>query len=390
MNKLLVAAVAAGLLSTTALFNDGVAAADDNDQVLIVPGTAPAGGLFKKFYRYEPSMTKRIGQNYLPDRNAPRSVVPYPGAIWPVTGMHSPTLGQSLDSGATNLDAAIKRSKGPTAVTGLSQGTFVLDEEQARLAHDPAAPPPGDLTFIKAGDPGRFARRVFKVGKYVPILNYTVAPPVDSQYDSIEIASRYDLFSNPPTRFGNPLADINAFLGIGMYAHTKTAFSDPATVPPEDITVTRSPMGGTTTRYLITTELPIIQALVEMGHLPPESVGPLSAVLHPMIDSAYGPKQPGGPFGQRSGTRPGEIIPAITIPLESTFMGVNAGTSALTGASSLFNIANLASKVVGGAGGAKSALPGAATSKSIGAPKVGPGSKSNLLKLAGVLSKASK
>ncbi|KCJ24703.1 hypothetical protein W017_01947 [Mycobacterium tuberculosis TB_RSA107] len=55
-------------------------------------------------------------------------------------------------------------------MAGLSQGTLVLDREQARLANDPTAPPPGQLTFIKAGDPNNLLWRAFRPGTHVPIV----------------------------------------------------------------------------------------------------------------------------------------------------------------------------------------------------------------------------
>src|SRR5271170_7036443 len=105
MNKLLVGALAAGMLTSTAVFGDGVAAADT---ALIVPGTEPSPyGPLRSLYHFNPAMQPEIGANYYsPD--ATRRVISYPGSFWPVTGVNSPTVGSSVATGTNNLDAAIR------------------------------------------------------------------------------------------------------------------------------------------------------------------------------------------------------------------------------------------------------------------------------------------
>ncbi|WP_369804373.1 PE-PPE domain-containing protein [Mycobacterium sp. E2497] len=44
--------------------------------------------------------------------------MPYPGSFWPVTGLNSPTVNSSVNTGANNLDAAIRNTEGPISVTG--------------------------------------------------------------------------------------------------------------------------------------------------------------------------------------------------------------------------------------------------------------------------------
>lgn len=150
VTKLLVGAIAGGMLACAAILGDGIASADT---ALIVPGTAPSPyGPLRSLYHFNPAMQPQIGANYY-NPTATRHVVSYPGSFWPVTGLNSPTVGSSVSAGTNNLDAAIRSTDGPIFVAGLSQGTLVLDREQARLANDPTAPPPGQLTFIKAGDP---------------------------------------------------------------------------------------------------------------------------------------------------------------------------------------------------------------------------------------------
>lgn len=204
VTKLLVGAIAGGMLACAAILGDGIASADT---ALIVPGTAPSPyGPLRSLYHFNPAMQPQIGANYY-NPTATRHVVSYPGSFWPVTGLNSPTVGSSVSAGTNNLDAAIRSTDGPIFVAGLSQGTLVLDREQARLANDPTAPPPGQLTFIKAGDPNNLLWRAFRPGTHVPIIDYTVPAPAESQYDTINIVGQYDIFSDPPNRPGNLLAD---------------------------------------------------------------------------------------------------------------------------------------------------------------------------------------
>lgn len=173
VTKLLVGAIAGGMLACAAILGDGIASADT---ALIVPGTAPSPyGPLRSLYHFNPAMQPQIGANYY-NPTATRHVVSYPGSFWPVTGLNSPTVGSSVSAGTNNLDAAIRSTDGPIFVAGLSQGTLVLDREQARLANDPTAPPPGQLTFIKAGDPNNLLWRAFRPGTHVPIIDTPFRP----------------------------------------------------------------------------------------------------------------------------------------------------------------------------------------------------------------------
>jgi hypothetical protein len=286
MNKLLVGAVTAGFLGSAVVLGNGVAA---GETALIVPGTAPSPyGPLRALYRFTPAMQPRIGEEYYNSADATRVVIPYPGGFWPVTGLDSPTVGESVAVGTNNLDAVIRSTSGPIVVIGLSQGTLVLDAEQARLASDPNAPPPDHITFIKAGDPGHLLARIFKPGTHVPLIDYTVPAPVESQYNTIDIVGEYDIFSDPPDRPWNLIADLNAIAAAGYYGHSSTGFSDPASVAPEDITVTTNSTGATTTTYLIRSEqLPLVRALQDNTGLSPETAQRLDQVLRPVVDSAY-------------------------------------------------------------------------------------------------------
>jgi hypothetical protein len=339
VKKLVVGAVAVGMVTWATALGDGVAAADT---ALIVPGTAPSPyGPLRATYHFNPAMEPQIGAKYY-NPDATRRIINYPGSFWPVTGLNSPTVNSSVNTGAHNLDTAIRGTNGPIYVTGLSQGTLALDREQARLAGDPSAPPPGQLTFIKAGDPNNLLSKAFKPGTHLPIIDYTVPGPLQSQYNTINVVGQYDIFSDPMNHPGNLLADLNAITAAGYYGHSATAFSDPSRVAPGDITTTTNGLGATTTTYFIRSpELPLVRALVDDAGLPPEAAGPLGVVLRPMIDRAYDPgPAPGlGQFGQGAGNH-AAIGPAISIPIESTNAGITAGTTILSAATNATHLAS--------------------------------------------------
>ncbi|MFY2860969.1 PE-PPE domain-containing protein [Mycobacterium sp. THU-M104] len=342
VNRLLGRAVAVGLLTWAVPVDDGVASADT---ALIVPGTAPSPYQpLRSLYHFDPATRPEIGANYYsPD--ATRRVIAYPGSFWPVTGLQSPTVGSSVATGAANLDAAIRGTGGPISVAGLSQGALALDREQARLANDPNAPPPDRLTFIKAGDPDNLLSRAFKPGTHIPVLDYTVPAPSESQYDTVNVVGQYDIFSDPPHHVGNLLADLNAVAAGGYYGHSATAFSDPARVAPWDVTTTTNSLGATTTTYFIrSARLPLVRALVDMAGLPPEAAGTLDAVLRPMIDRAYapGPAAPGNPVRLLTGVgHAPAVAPSVSVPVSGTTTALSAAraaraaTNALRGARAL-------------------------------------------------------
>lgn len=352
MNKLLAGAFAVGMLTCATIFDDGVA---DADTALIVPGTAPSPyGPLRSLYHFDPAMQPQIDQNYYSPA-AVRRIVPYPGSFWPVTGLDSPTVNSSVNTGANNLDAAIRNTQGPISVAGLSQGSLALDREQARLAHDPTAPPPDQLTFIKAGNPNNLLYKAFGPGTHVPIIDYTVPAPVESQYDTISIVGQYDPFSDPPNHPGNLLADLNAVAAGGYYGHTATAFSDPSRVAPWDVKRTTNSLGATSTTYFIRNpELPLARALVDGAGMPPEAVGPIDAALRPLIDRAYDPGPAHNPVQMINGlAHIPTAISAAVWPVRGATAGINLATNS-------FAVANLARNVAPGPGlgrGGKGLLP---------------------------------
>jgi hypothetical protein len=220
-----------------------------------------------------------------------------PAVLWPGSGVDTPSVGESVVTGTNNLDAAIRSTSGPTVVVGLSEGALVLDAEQARLAHDPTAPPPDQLSFTVFSDPSRAHSflAILPPGTYIPVIDYTVPHPVESQYDTTVVVAEYDGIADFPDRPWNLISVANALIGAAT-VHTPVAFTRPSDVPPQNITTTTNSMGGTTTTYRVPTEqLPLTQPLRSMG-VANEVTDRLDEVLRPAVDAGYsrndGPSSP--------------------------------------------------------------------------------------------------
>lgn len=294
MNKLLAGAIAVGVVSVVgsvgALVNS-VATADTSYNV----GGARVPGV--PWYDY----TYRAGANYYPD--ATRVIVDYPAGmvqgrtfrdLLPGPDWDGPTVGESVAVGKDNLDAAIRgTTDSQNRAVGLSEGALVLGAEQSRLAGDATAPSPDQLSFSYFGDPGSShafgesaLTALFKPGTYVPIIDYTVRQPVESQYDTTRVVAAYDGVADYPDRPGNILAMLNAAVGVAL-VHTAVAFTSPANVPPQNIKTTTNSKGATTTTYLIPNkQLPLTLPLRYLG-INAADVDRLDATLQPIIDEGY-------------------------------------------------------------------------------------------------------
>lgn len=212
--------------------------------------------------------------------------------IAPGLGLDGPSYGESIDEGAPNLIAAIRRG-GPGTAIGLSEGASVLDEVQARLAYDPAAPPPDQLSFATYGNPvGKhafgesFLTQNFPVGSVVPSLDYRIPAPVESQYDTYKFVSAYDSIADWPDRPDNWLSVANAIVGLAT-GHTAVAFTDPSMVPERNIRTTVNSRGATTTTFMIPEEhLPLVLPFKYLG-VPKDTLMELDKVLLPYVDAGY-------------------------------------------------------------------------------------------------------
>jgi hypothetical protein len=315
MKKLLAGVTALVTVGATGCFGVETASADDTPGGGIpAPGTSAEGtayalgGAHVLGIPYD-EYIRREGDQWFP--GLAREIVHYPAGqvqghvlgrlfpglgrldqLLPGLGVDGPSVGESVDEGAGNLDAAIRNGGRGTAI-GLSEGSLVVDAEQARLANDPTAPPPDQLTFATFGDPiarhafgQSFLTATFPVGSVAPALDYRIPPPFESQYDTKLFVSAYDSIADFPDRPENLFAFANTLVGLAT-GHTAVAFTKPDMVPPQNIRTTVNSKGAKTTTYLIPEKhLPLVMPFAYIG-IPEDTLNKLDAILAPRVNAGY-------------------------------------------------------------------------------------------------------
>jgi hypothetical protein len=263
---------------------------------ITVPGAAPGLLTGHETPQQYAAINAAIGENWFPGTTP--EVVNYPATAGVASGLTAPTANQSIAIGQRALNADILSAVAtgqPVVVTGLSEGTVVVDAEEAYLATAPNAPPPNMVTFVEFANPQRgLADTYFHAGVTIPGAGYTVHDAPVSQYNTDVVYRQYDGWANPPDRPWHLLADLNALAGAN-YLHTPTGLASPSQAV-EVSSVTDS-LGGTTTTYMIpTATLPMLIPLQHMG-VPSPIVGALNSVLTPIVNEGYSQFDPnGGPY----------------------------------------------------------------------------------------------
>lgn len=319
MKKLLATVTAVLTVGTAGPFAFGIATADDGmspapgapspiGPLVGTPGRAYAlGGAHVLGIPYD-EYIRRTGADWFPGLQ--REIVHYPaGQVQghvlnfipgidkldkqlPGVGLDGPSIGESVDVGENNVIDAIHQG-GPGTVIGLSEGAMVVHAVQNRLANDPAAPPPNELSFATYGDPlgvnpftQSFLTQNFPVGSVVPALDFKMPQPQESQYDTYHFVSAFDSIGDWPDRPDNLMALLNAVVGLAT-GHTAVAFTNPSNVPPQNVVTTVNSKGAKTTTYLIPEQhLPLVVPFKYLG-MSEADMEHLDAVMKPMIDPAY-------------------------------------------------------------------------------------------------------
>lgn len=212
---------------------------------------------------------------------------------FPGVGLDGPSVGQSVDVGVDNLDAAIRSIGRPGTAIGLSEGGFVVDGEQQRLATAPDAPPPNTLNFATFGDPighhafgQSFLTATFPVGSTVPALDYVMPPRYESQYDTNRFVAAYDSIADFPDRPDNMFAFANTLMGLAT-GHTAVAFTNASMVPPQNIRTTINSRGAKDTTIMVPEKhLPLVMPLKYIG-IPEDTLNKLDAILIPRVNAGY-------------------------------------------------------------------------------------------------------
>ena len=307
MKRLLAGALAAGLVASLAGLDHGIASADETVYTI---GGAKMPGV--PWYEY----TDRSGRGYYPSTN--RVLVDYPAGIF--TGLlpkGSPGVGPSVHIGTDTLDGLVHDATGgPAVAVGLSEGSLVVNEEQARLLNDPSAPPPSQLSFATFGDPaGRhgwgqsFLTSIFPPGTMIPMIDYAIPAPLESQYDTTRVITSYDGIADFPDRPTNLVSLTNALLGSIFY-HTGIAFGNRGDVPPQNIRTTVNSRGAKTITYLVPTQFLPLTLPLRLAGVDDATIAALDAMLRPMIDAGYSRND--NPFTRPVAVDPVRGLPAIT------------------------------------------------------------------------------
>ncbi|MCV7204433.1 PE-PPE domain-containing protein [Mycolicibacterium peregrinum] len=321
MKKLLAGLTVLVTAGVTGCFGVGSAAADDTSAPGVSnggtpppapadPGTAYAlGGAHVLGIPYD-EYIRMTGEQWFPGMKRVKVDYPagqvqghtlerlFPGIgpigeqIYPGLGLDGPSIGESVDEGEGNLDAAIRKG-GKGRAMGLSEGALVLNAVKARLANDPTAPPPDQLSFATFGDPiakspfgESFLTQNFPVGSVVPFMDYRVPAPVESQYHTDQFISAYDSIADWPDRPDNWMSVLNAVAGLAT-GHTAIAFTNPSNVPAQNIRTTVNSKGATTTTYLVPEEhLPLVLPFKYLGY-DKGTLNQLDAILKPRVDAGY-------------------------------------------------------------------------------------------------------
>jgi PPE-repeat protein len=242
------------------------------------------------------ALNAEIGENWFPGTSP--EVVNYPAGAGLINGLIAPTANESIAIGQQMLNTDILNAVAtghPVVVAGLSEGTMVIDAEEAYLATDPNAPPPSTVTFVEFANPQRgLADTYLPAGVTIPGIGYTVHDAPVSQYNTDVVYNQYEGFSDPPNRPWHLLADVNAVAGT-VYLHIPTEFASPSQAV-EVSSVTNS-LGGTTTTYMIpASTLPMLLPLQHLG-VPSPIINGLNNMLTPIVNEGYSQYDPaGGPY----------------------------------------------------------------------------------------------
>ena len=263
----------------------------------------------------------------------------------------------SLPTGLADLQAAMAQQQAadpgqPYLVEGISQSAQIAVDEKIQLTQ---AGQHVGVTFLLLGDPNRPDGGIDERfdGLYTPGLgmgDLTGAEPTDAGIPTIDIANQYDFVADYPQFPINPVADLNALLGL-IYAHGAYGGgifpeeipalwppSSPASAPLEGPFANQYVLGSTeivkqvdgdTTFYFIpTTELPLLDPLRSLG-VPESVLNIFQPALQVIVEAGYDRSIP---FGDPT---PAGLIPTID-PATFTLEFANAVVQGANNAFELF------------------------------------------------------
>ncbi len=258
-------------LTSLILASGTVASPVSAEEAVLVPGAT----VFKRinpFYRSVAKTYPVIGIHFHDDDDP--QVVDY--------SQNALAADHALLDGVEQADIAVREIDGKVVVLGESMGSMVASRLAAELAASSEPPSPDDIRFVLIAPPEEGVAEYFKVGTYIPVLNYRVSRVPESPYPTTIVIGEYDGWADPPDRPWNLVSAANALLGI-VYVHgPPIAAADPNDVPPENTTVD----GTVTTHFVPTKYLPLTHPLRDIG-IPDRVVDRIDQLLRPIVDAGY-------------------------------------------------------------------------------------------------------
>lgn len=296
---------------------------------LIVPGTGTHNVLTNKPYR-DNAVDRFITPTEFPctstDVNCNIQGVDYPATFWPLVifdgwcpGLSCDTWNESVGTGVTNLDFAVKNAlentDGPVSVFGYSQGGAVVSREMVAIINDPTISDEDKarisvVTIGNINNPlGLWSRLSFL--PTIPILDISFGPQLPtSGIKSTNYSFEYDPVGDAPQYWGNPVTMLNALAAFEYVHGYYLVPNDNGTTDVLPYGYTYEPDGGTlqdaidaaphrihdqATFVLIPQQgaLPLYQPILDLGEATGTTalVKPLVALVNPatklVVDLGY-------------------------------------------------------------------------------------------------------
>ncbi|PJE21042.1 MAG: PE family protein, partial [Mycobacterium sp.] len=161
--------------------------------------------------------------------NNPNQALPIlytPEELYPITGVKSLTLNQSVSEGLTILGNYVQNqiTSGPVTVFGYSQSAIISSLYMQQLATQGFPISPADLNFVLVGNEmnpnGGMLARFPNLTLPTLGLDFYGATPSNTPYDVAIYTQEYDGFADFPRYPLNFISDLNAVVGIAT-VHTK-------------------------------------------------------------------------------------------------------------------------------------------------------------------------
>ncbi|WP_230987519.1 PE-PPE domain-containing protein [Mycolicibacter heraklionensis] len=258
-----------------------------------------------------------------------------PEGLYPMTGVKSLVLDQSLAQGVQILDATIKERLAlghDLVVVGGSQSSTIASLEMRNLLALPAdqIPTSDQLSFVLLVDPsnpnGGLLSRFGDPG--LPPLSFpsmgvtfSGATPSDTPWDTAIYNMEYDGFSDFPRYPLNFLADLNAVLGIAFVHGTIPDLSDEQIAQSVLLPVSEGYAGHTDYFMIPTENLPLLELLRAVPILGDPLADLMQPALRVLINLGYGNIENGWDPGPANLSTPFGLFPNVDLGDVLTALG---------------------------------------------------------------------